>query len=116
MDTSPMQTKQTRRADQYNDPNYNYQKYWQGREYENGAEELAINRLLHGKHFTEAVDVGGGYGRLSLLLTKYADHVVLAEPSQQQLDLAKKFLKGNPLVERRLMQAGDLQFGDSSVG
>jgi ubiquinone/menaquinone biosynthesis C-methylase UbiE len=106
---------QTRRADQYNDPNHNYRQYWEGREYENAAEELAIRRLLRGKHFKHAVDVGGGFGRLCLLLEKYADKVTLAEPSQQQLDLAKDFLKGHPEVERKLLQAGDLKFKDESV-
>lgn len=104
-----------KRADQYNDPNHNYLQYWDGREYEHAAEEIAIRRLLHGKHFRSAVDVGGGYGRLCLLLEQYADHVVLAEPSSQQLDIAKSFLQGHPEIERRLMQADDLQFPDDSI-
>ncbi len=104
-----------RRADQYNDPKHNYRKYWQGREYEHAAEEIAIHKLLKGKHFKHAVDVGGGYGRLCLLLENYADKVTLAEPSQQQLDLAKDFLKGHPEIERKLIQADDLKFDDNSI-
>ncbi len=60
--------KKVRKANQYDDPSYNYQDYWQGREYEHAAEELAIKRLLRGKKFKHAVDVGGGYGRLSKFL------------------------------------------------
>jgi SAM-dependent methyltransferase len=104
-----------RKADQYNDPKHNYRKYWEGRDYEHAAEEIAINKLLHGRHFSRAVDVGGGYGRLSVLLEKYADKVTLAEPSQQQLDMAADFLKGHPKIERKLAQAGDLPFQDDSV-
>lgn len=104
-----------KRADQYDDPAYNYEKYWQGRDYEHEAEVLAIKKLLRGKRFGRAVDVGGGYGRLCLLLEKYADKVTLAEPSQQQLDIAKHFLRGHPEIDRRLMQADDLQFPDKSV-
>jgi ubiquinone/menaquinone biosynthesis C-methylase UbiE len=59
--------------------------------------------------------VGGGYGRLSAVLTQYADKVTLAEPSQQQLDIAKEYLKDFDTVERKLMQADDLQFTDGSV-
>lgn len=99
----------------YNDPSYNYAQYWNGRDYEHAAEEIAIRRLLHGRHFRNAADIGGGYGRLCLLLEQYADHVVLAEPSQQQLNLAKDYLKDHPEIERRLMQANDLQFGDGSI-
>jgi ubiquinone/menaquinone biosynthesis C-methylase UbiE len=104
-----------KKADQYNDPSYNYVRYWDGRDYEHASEKLSIRRLLRGKHFRTAVDVGGGYGRLCLLLEQFADHVVLAEPSQQQLDIAKDFLKDHKNIERRLLQAGDLKFDDGSV-
>lgn len=108
-------TKTKKKADQYNDPNHNYLQYWDGRDYENAAEQIAIRRLLRGKHFGTAVDVGGGYGRLCLLLEEYADKVVLAEPSQQQLDIAKDFLKDHPEIDRKLMQADDMQFDDNSI-
>ncbi len=104
-----------RKADQYNDPKYNYQDYWVGREYEHAAEEMAIKRLLKGEHFKNAVDIGGGYGRLSKLLAKFADKVTLAEPSQQQLDMAKIYLKDVPQVERKLLQASALKMPARSV-
>ncbi len=104
-----------RRADLYDVGEYNYLKYWEGREYENAAEEMAIKRLLEGKRFKTAVDVGGGYGRLCVLLKNYADKVTLAEPSQQQLDLAKRFLEDHPEVDRKLLQADDLKFKDGSI-
>ena len=43
------------------------------------------------------------------------DKVTLAEPSQQQLDIAKEFLKDHPEVDRKLMQADDLKFADNSI-
>ena len=106
---------QKKKADQYNDPNHNYLHYWNGRDYEHAAEVIALDKMLKGKHFEHAVDVGGGYGRLSAVLTQYADKVTLAEPSQQQLDIAEEYLKDYPTVERKLMQADDLQFKDNSV-
>ncbi len=109
------QPKHKRQADQYNDPKHNYLRYWEGREYEHAAEELAIRRLLQGKHFRKAVDVGGGYGRLCVLLEEYADKVILAEPSQQQLDIAAKFLKDHPEIDRRLLQADDLDMQDGEI-
>jgi ubiquinone/menaquinone biosynthesis C-methylase UbiE len=115
-DKKKQSTKKTvRKADQYDDPEYNYQDYWTGRDYEHAAEEMAINRLLRGKHFESAVDVGGGYGRLSKFLTKYSDKVTLAEPSQQQLDIGKIYLKDTPQVDRKLLQASDLKMADESV-
>jgi len=108
-------TQTKRRADQYNDPKHNYRKYWEGREYEHAAEEIALRKLLRGQHYGHAVDVGGGYGRLCVLLEDFADKVTLAEPSQQQLDLAEDFLKDYPEIDRKLVQADDLPFKDGSV-
>ncbi len=108
-------TETNTKADQYDDPSFNYRDYWEGRSYEHRAEELAIRRLLKGQHFKNAVDVGGGYGRLCVLLEEFAHHVTLAEPSRQQLDIAKDFLKDHPEVERKLMQADALDFADGSV-
>lgn len=107
--------KTTKKADQYNDPNHNYLHYWNGRDYEHAAEVIALDKMLRGKHFKHAVDVGGGYGRLSSVLTQYADKVTLAEPSQQQLDIAEEYLRDYPTVERKLLQADDLKFKDNSV-
>ncbi len=107
--------KAVKKADQYNDPSHNYLRYWDGRDYENAAERVAIKRLLRGKTFKHAADIGGGYGRLCIFLKKYADKVTLAEPSQQQLDIAKDFLKDHPDIERKLTQADDLKFKDKSL-
>jgi len=107
--------KKLKKADQYNDPSHNYLKYWDGRDYEHAAEEMAIARLLKGKRFKKAVDVGGGYGRLSSFLRNFADDVTLAEPSQRQLDLARDFLKDKPEIHTKLAQAEDLPFEDGEV-
>ena len=104
-----------RKSNQYDDPSYNYLHYWSGRAYEDEAERMALKRLLKGKHFHHATDIGGGYGRLCIFLEQFADNVTLAEPSKQQLDLAKDFLKEHPEIERKLMQADDMKFKDGSI-
>jgi len=104
-----------KKADQYNDPSHNYQKYWLGRDYEHQAEVLAIDNLLNGKHFKHALDIGGGYGRLSVELEKFADKVTLAEPSQQQLDIADSFLEDHPAIEKKLMQADNIQYKPKTI-
>lgn len=104
-----------KKADQYNDPTHNYLRYWDGRDYEHAAEQIAIRRLIGDKHFRHAADIGGGYGRLCVFLAEFADKVTLAEPSQQQLDIGKEFLKDHPEVDRLLTQADDLKFKDGSL-
>lgn len=108
-------TKSRKIADQYDNDDYNYLHYWRGRDYEHASEELAIRRLLKGKHFKHAVDIGGGYGRLCILLEGYADKVTLAEPSEAQLNIAEEYLKDHPKIDMRKMQADDLKFEPGSV-
>jgi ubiquinone/menaquinone biosynthesis C-methylase UbiE len=103
------------KADQYDDPNFNYLHYWNGRDYENESERIALTRLLKDQHFKHAADVGGGYGRLCVFLKNYADKVTLAEPSQQQLDIGKDFLKGHKGINMILTQADDLKLKDNSI-
>ncbi len=112
---SKQAAKHVRKADQYDDPTHNYKQYWVGREYEHAAEELAIMRLLKGRQFNMAVDVGGGYGRLSKFITAFSEKVILAEPSKQQLDIAADYLKDAPRVEARQLQAADLKMKSGSV-
>lgn len=112
---TPSSVSKKANQDKYNDPSFNYLHYWDERQYEHAAEEIAIRRLLHNRRFKNAVDIGGGYGRLCLLLEQFADKVTLAEPSQQQLDIAKDFLKDHPEVDQKLMQADDLAFKDGTV-
>lgn len=107
--------KSQKKFDQYNDPKHNYLHYWDGRDYENMSERIALKKLLKGKHFKHAADIGGGYGRLCVFLEEYADKVTLAEPSQQQLDIGKEFLKDHPEIDRLLTQADDLKFKDESL-
>ncbi len=101
-------------ANQYDNDDYNYLRYWDGRDYEHAAEELAIRRLLRGKHFKTAADIGGGYGRLCVFLEQFADKVTLAEPSQAQLDIAKDFLKNHPEIDSVKTQADNLKLPDKS--
>lgn len=101
-------------ADQYDNGDYNYLRYWDNRDYEHAAEEMAIKRLLKGKRFKTAADIGGGYGRLCIFLQNYADKVTLAEPSKQQLAIAEDFLKDYPKIDQVLTQADDLKLKDKS--
>ena len=100
-------------ANQY-ERGYDYTQYWNDRDYENAAEQIAIRRLLGARRFRHAADIGGGFGRLCLLLSEYADKVTLAEPALSQLEAAKDVLK-DTAVEQVQMQADRLLFEDGSL-
>lgn len=76
----------------YDDPKFSYDKYWKGREYEHECEILAIKHFLGSQHFSISADIGGGFGRLTSLLSNYSDKTVLVEPSIKQRQLAAKYL------------------------
>lgn len=104
-----------RQREYYDDPDFNYAHWWRGRSYEHEAEVIAIRKLLGDRKFGHAVDVGGGYGRLSVLLASYAGKVTLVDPSNQQLELSRHFLEQHPDIDRRRMAATEMEFAGASV-
>jgi SAM-dependent methyltransferase len=99
----------------YDDEGFSYLDYWSGRRYEHESEVIAIRRLLKGRAFEHAADIGGGYGRLCGVLSEFAGKVTLVDSSSRQLAAAARFLGGHLNVERRLMDAAHLDFPDASV-
>lgn len=104
-----------KKANQYDDPSFNYQKYWEGRDYENAAEELALNMMLGKQVFERAADIGGGFGRLAKLLRTYAKKVTVVEPSKQQRDRGAAFTKGLTGVDFKDGQGDKLPFKDGEL-
>src|SRR3989344_6534829 len=82
----------------YNDITFFYPDYWQSRQYQHHSELIAIRSLLQYRRFHQAVDIGGGYGRLTTLLTAYSPRITLVEPSLKQRLLAKKYLTSSPRI------------------
>lgn len=76
----------------YDDPDFSYRDYWQHRQYEHHSEVTAINRLLHRRSFSTAVDIGGGFGRLTQIISRYSRHSYLVEPSKKLRNEAQTFL------------------------
>lgn len=112
-ETTPTNGRGKKVANQY-ERGYDYTKYWDNRDYEHAAEEHALRTLLKGKSFNHAADIGGGFGRLCLLLRQYADKVTLAEPAASQLEAAKTVLAGTD-IDMVQTQADDLAFPNGSL-
>jgi SAM-dependent methyltransferase len=91
-----------RRAAMYDDPDFDYSRFWAGRDYEHEAELLAIRRLLCGSWFAHAVNVGGGYGRLCSVPAEHAARVTLVDARSQQLALSEEMLPAGLAVARQL--------------
>ncbi len=84
----------------YDDREFNYQEYWQSRQYENAAEVLALRRLfkkivqLKKQPFIDSLlDIGAGYGRLAKIYLKYTKQAILLEPSAKLIHQGEKLLR-----------------------
>lgn len=74
---------------------YDYPSYWIGREYEHGAEIIAIKEFLSKlPKISSIVELGAGFGRLVPSYIFRANKVTLVDPSAKLLKLARKSLKG----------------------
>lgn len=81
-------------AADYDDPSFNYKKYWQVRQYEHFSEELALKKFFDFIPKKESlVDVGGGFGRLTPFYAPFFKKCVLIDPSERLLKAAQKLTK-----------------------
>ncbi|NMB91862.1 class I SAM-dependent methyltransferase [candidate division WWE3 bacterium] len=79
----------------YNDKNYDYTKYWEGRDYENASEVIALKKLLP-KNFNKdrsIIDVGGGFGRLLSVFKDSFGDISIFDYSVKLLEAATKNAK-----------------------
>lgn len=80
-------------AAHYDDPAFSYTRFWQGREYEHKSEVMALNRLLQNLRFNVSADIGGGFGRLTPILSAHSKKTLFIEPSARMRRLASKNLQ-----------------------
>lgn len=73
--------------------NYDYPSYWDHRSYEHKSEVLVIKNFLNSiPRIGIILDVGAGFGRLTPTYLHRAKKVILAEPSNKLLSIARKTL------------------------
>lgn len=70
---------------------FDYPSYWAFRRYENEAEKIAISYLFRkiGKKDSLA-EIGSGFGRLVPFYSDFAKEIVLADPSENLLQISQK--------------------------
>lgn len=70
---------------------YDYPAYWVGREYEDGAERIALKRFFRKIGGVDnLLEIGGGFGRLIPSYLSLARKICLTDPSESLLSIAKK--------------------------
>jgi ubiquinone/menaquinone biosynthesis C-methylase UbiE len=73
---------------------FNYEKYWQGRDYEDLAERIALKKLIpKNQTFNDMIEVGCGFGRMASFYHSLFRKCTLIDPSTKLLGEAKENLK-----------------------
>ncbi len=92
----------------YDDPEFDYENYWQGREYEHEAEKLVLNsffaRIAGGnKKLSQSrlLDVGAGFGRLAEVYLPLVKEAMLLEPSGKIIKRGKQRLRYSNFIYKQ---------------
>lgn len=97
----------------YDDPNFNYKKYWQKRQYEHLAEELVLKKFFELIPNKESMaDIGGGFGRLTPLYASLFKKSILIDSSQRSFEASKKLEKKYKNFQAKLGIARKLPLKD----
>lgn len=79
---------------------FDYPSYWEGREYEDRSDKLAIFKFLKKIEDRESlIDIAGGFGRLSRPLAKEFAKILLVDQSEGLIKEAKKYLANFKNIE-----------------
>jgi ubiquinone/menaquinone biosynthesis C-methylase UbiE len=90
---------------------YNYPQYWEGREYEDSAEKLALKRLFEAIPSKKSiVDIGSGFGRLTEVYAPAFKNCLLIDPSEKLIKIGQKRLAKFKNVEFKKGKVQNLPF------
>lgn len=74
---------------------FDYQQYWVGKEYENGAEKIVLRKFFKKIPRRDSIiDIGAGFGRHAAIYAPVFEKCLLIDPSEDLLNQAKLNLKG----------------------
>ena len=99
----------------YDEENYDYREYWNGRQYEDKAEKIALKKLLKGTSGKRYIDIGGSFGRNAELVADTFKEVVILDYSLNTLlKYEKEILEKYPNVKLIAANAYKLPFVKNS--
>ena len=103
--------------DYYDDPTFDYHRFWETRQYEDLSEKIALKRLfslIKNKKTKTLIDVGAGFGRLVPVYAPLFKECLLIEPSEKLLVEAKKVNKDYQNLGFKESYVEKLPVGDES--
>lgn len=90
-------------------------EFWQGREYEDRAERIALKKLLPPRG-TRLCEIGAGFGRLAECYGGY-EHVILLDYARSMLQQARERLHNDALPRLpHSLRSGSTSLGSASSG
>jgi len=102
--------------DYYDEPKYDYRRYWDNRDYEDQAEKLVLQKFfsLIDKKAVIA-DLGGGFGRLSCTYSNIFNQCYLIDSSEKMLGQAQQFCRKITNIKIKKGSLNKIPLADKSV-
>jgi len=73
---------------------YDYLSYWQGRDYEDNCEKVALERFFKEIMVKKSIiDIGGGFGRLTNVYAPLFEKCLVLDPAEKNLSIGKEKAK-----------------------
>ena len=104
------------REEFYDDPHFDYRRYWNGRLYEHLSEVIAIKKLIEQiptSRRNNLLEVGAGFGRIAKIYSPLFKECVLLEPSNKLINQARNYLSHRKNLSFCQGKAENLPFDDS---
>lgn len=94
--------------------NSDHPQWWENREFEHRAEALAIVKLLEQVARRKSiVDIGAGFGRLTPIYSPFFSKLILIDPANDLLAIARSYLGNTRGIEFKLGRAEKLPLPDT---
>jgi ubiquinone/menaquinone biosynthesis C-methylase UbiE len=94
---------------------YDYSRYWRGREYEDLAEKRALIRFFKKIPSKKSlIDIGSGFGRFTKIYAPLFENCLLVDHSQKNLKRARKKNKKFSHLEYQIASAINLPAGNNA--
>lgn len=78
---------------------YDYLSYWQGRDYEDNCERIALEQLFKKINLRDSlIDIGGGFGRLASVYAPLFQKCLVLDPAEKSLRIGRERTKNFPNV------------------
>lgn len=106
----------SQRISNYDEYNYEYETYWEGRDYEFASELIVLNKFFSQMKGKRIIDIGGSFGRLLPVYAEKFEEQIIVDYSHKTLSKhSKELITKFPNVRLIAANAYKLPFIENSI-